>query len=121
MREVTVLVGGRRVPRGRIRVESGRRIWQCKVTERRHLFKAKDAWTLSDTVLKQLIAFGVDLIRLRVRETGEIYEIELDKFLSDAEELDQSGWRQVTERQYGLPRRYWKRRRSRVRQLSLQL
>jgi len=120
MDSVVVLRDGRRIPRGKIVEDAdGALIWETRVRESRHLFRRLDAWTLSETVLNQLIARGVERIRLRVKETGEIYEVDLLRFATEAEELDQSGWRSATERQYALPRHKWERKESGVKQLSL--
>lgn len=120
MDSVVILRDGRRIPRGRIIEDpDGTLTWETHVRESKHLFRRLDAWTLSDTVLKQLIARGVERIRLRVRETGEIYEVDLTKFAMEAEELDQTGWRSATERQYALPRHKWERKGIGAKQLSL--
>ncbi len=123
MREVTVFVNGRRIPRGRIVVDpDGSRTWECRVRERKHLYRAFDAWTISETVLKQLNDLNIGRIRLIVVDRdGEIYEVDLETFKSLAEELDQSGWKLATERQYALPRRLWRKRGAVGRQLALQL
>lgn len=108
MRTVRIDLNGRRIPRGRIvKSADGTLTWETQVREDRHLFRTKDAWTLTDTVLKQLIAYGVERIRLKVRDTGEIYEVELKTFLNEAEKLDQTGWKAHTERQFALPRDEW--------------
>ena len=120
MDSVVILRDGRRIPRGRIVEDAdGKLTWQTQVSESKHLFRRLDAWTLSDTILQQLIARGVERIRLKVRETGEIYECDLMFFATEAEELDQAGWRSATERQYALPRHKWERKGSGVKQLSL--
>jgi len=120
MESVLILRDGRRIPRGKIVEDAdGKLTWETQVRESRHLFRKLDAWTLSDTILKQLIAKGVERIRLRVRETGEIYECDLMFFAREAEELDQTGWKEATERQYALPRHKWERKESGVKQLSL--
>jgi hypothetical protein len=115
---------GRRVPRGRIVVEEGERIWECRVWESRHLYHALDAWTISETILTQLQALGVDRIRfVVVDQDRESYEITLEEFLARAAPLDQSGWTKRTEEQYALSRRlwFWKKRESAARQLQLEL
>ena len=120
MESVVVLRDGRRIPRGRlVEDDNGQLTWEAWVRESKHLFRRLDAWTLSETVLQQLIARGVERIRLRVRETGEIYEVDLIRFATEAEELAQSGWKSATERQYALPRHKWERKESGVKQLSL--
>lgn len=109
MREVTILVDGKRIPRGKIIVdEDGRHTWVCRVDEERHLFRKLDAWTLSETILGQLIARDVDVVRLEERRTGAVYEVPLRTFLAEAVELEQRGWRAATEKQYALPRARWR-------------
>lgn len=88
--------------------------------ERKHLYRHLDAWTVSETILKQLQDLEVTRIRLVVTDqAGEIYEVALDKFVELAEPLDQSGWRQQTEAQYALARRRWERRGNPAKQLAL--
>ncbi len=113
MRQVTV-VGpeGRTILRGKIVVEDGVRIWETKVRESRHLFRALDAWTLSETILRQLQDLEVERIRLIVADRdGEIYEVSVADFLKQAELLDQSTWSNRTEEQYALPRKHWELKR----------
>lgn len=123
--QVTVLSPqGRRIPRGQIVVEDGGRIWETRVRESRHLYRARDAWTISETILAQLRDLGVGRIRFVVVDRGgEICEVSLSEFLKLAEPLDQSGWKRKTEKQLALPRRFWDRRESAQaqRQLALQL
>jgi hypothetical protein len=122
MREITVLrADGQVIPRGRIVVDrDGLRTWECRVRESKHLYKRLDAWTVSKVILKQLQDLGVERIRFIVLDQGgEIYEVSLAEFLELAEPLDQSGWKQETEPQYGLARRHWQKRESAVRQLAL--
>ncbi len=120
MRQITVIVGGWSIPRGRIVVEDGVCIWETRVRESRHLYRALDAWTVSESILAQLRDLGVDRIRYVVTDRdGESYEVPLSEFLERAEPLDQSGWAKRTEEQWALPRRFWQRWESTVRQLAL--
>jgi hypothetical protein len=114
MRQITVVgPAGQAITRGKIVVENGVHIWEAQVEERRHLFRRLNSWTVSADVLRQLKTLGVDLIRYVVADRAwEIYEVEVDKFVALAEELDQTGWKPSTERQYALPRRFWERRES---------
>lgn len=108
MRQVTVVSpDGREIPRGKLLVEDGVRIWETKVRESRHLFRALDAWTVSGTILRQLQDLSVDRIRFVAVDTGEIYEVGLSEFIQRAEPLDQSGWSTRTETQYALTRKHW--------------
>lgn len=101
---VTIVANGQRIPRGKLIVEAGGTcVSEVRVSEECYPFCERDAWTLSETVLKQLVAFGVDLVRLRVREAGELLV-----FLKEAEKLDRRGWRFQTERQFALPRSKWR-------------
>jgi len=123
MRQITVFPDGKRIPRGKIVVDDDDvRTWETRVRESKHLFRALDAWTVSETVLRQLVELRVGRIRYVVADRdGEIYEVDLDKFRALAQELDQSGWKAATEVQYALPRRLWKRRESAHKQLALQI
>ncbi|GEM_PF-2404791 len=129
MREVTVLKDGKRLPCGRLLYEDGVLSWERRVSAR-HLFRrgrawdgseVRDAWTIGEQLLAQLRELGVRRIRYVTRD--EIYEIEVDDFLRQARELDQSEWAHTTEPQWALPRKFWEKRtrEGAHRQLQLQL
>lgn len=121
--EVTISANGKRIPRGKIVVDpDGVKTWETHVTESRHLFKAKDAWTVSETILTQLQELGVGRIRYIITDSNdEVYEVDMLKFMTLAAVLDQDGWKATTEEQYALPRRLWRKRGSRLEQLALPL
>lgn len=120
METVVVLRDGRRIPRGKIVEDAdGKLTWETQVRESKHLFRSLDAWTLSEEVLKQLRELNIERIRFKViDQNGVIYEVDLSDFVRNASELDQRGWKSATERQYALPRRFW-RRSGRAEQLAL--
>jgi len=99
MRMITVFADGKRMPRGRVIVDpDGVKTWETRVRESKHLYRALDAWTISETILGQLEDLHVGRIRFVVADrNNEIYEVSLDKFRSLAQELDQTGWRSATE------------------------
>ena len=112
MREVTVFVNGRTIPRGKVIVDpDGVRTWECRVRESRHLYRNLDAWTISEAILAQLRELGIGRIRfIEIDQGGEIYEIPVDEFVERAILLDQEGWRAKTEPQWAVPRRFWRKR-----------
>jgi len=135
MRQITVLRDGRALPCGKILIDpDGVKVWERKVSERRHLFRygrawdgteVKDAWTIGEELLGQLREIGVGRIRYLPTQRGrcgaEVYEVEMAEFLKQARELDQSEWTCKTEPQWALPRRFWEKRGSEAKQLQLEL
>lgn len=104
---------GRKVKRGKIKDESERRVWETRVRaykedgSPKHLFAARDAWTLSSTILRQLQALAVDEVRFVATDLGETYEVQLREFINRADPLPQKGWGKQTEKQFALARRFW--------------
>ena len=70
------------------------RIFEKEITER-SIFRNSHSWGTEKEVIEELLRRGVETIRLVRKDTGEVYEIPLSKFLARAFTLNLSGSEQL--------------------------
>ena len=98
--------GGPRLPNGQpvgsYSNEDGRLVWTRNVCQK-HLLRFLDAWTINESIMRQLPADSVDEVRYKTREGT--YSIGLKEFLEEATLLRAFA---CDEDVYALPRGQWR-------------